>query len=90
MSDHPKMKGKAVELITSPDDPEGGFLIREDERTRVPSSVSSTGAPFAFTSLEPVLAAPVDPSAASVPLTPASPETERNLFRNDAGRIRDE
>lgn len=75
-------------MISGPDDPEGIVpLIREDrERRGAPSVVSTTSTPFAFTSLEPVFVRETPTSLAPR----ASPETQKNLFHKNAGRIRDE
>lgn len=87
MTERPTKKGKAIELITGPDDPQG-VLIREDPQLIRPWRVSASSTPFAFTSLEPVLTPPEHVvSSLSVP----DPEdTQKNLFKDNAGRIRDE
>ncbi|KAK4699865.1 hypothetical protein P7C70_g6389, partial [Phenoliferia sp. Uapishka_3] len=87
MPDRPsKGKGRAVSLITGPDDPEG-ILIREDPARRRPGSrVSTSSTPFAFTTLEPIL------STQQIFTLPPRPEvdTQKNLFQNNAGRMRDD
>ncbi|KAL8292445.1 hypothetical protein RQP46_001057 [Phenoliferia psychrophenolica] len=88
MTDGSTKKGRSVQMISGPDDPEGIVpLIREDrERRGAPSVVSTTSTPFAFTSLEPVFVRETPTSLAPR----ASPETQKNLFHKNAGRIRDD